>query len=66
MAPSRLSVSYLIETPIGETTIVDTVYPNCVVKIEDRELPVNLLQLDFKDLDVVLWHGLVVGPSCHY
>ena len=43
-----------IDIPAGRTVEVKYVFPACVVEIDSRVYPVNLIELDVLDFDVVL------------
>ena len=43
-----------ISTPLGETIEVKYMYPACVVEVEGRVLPADLIELAVLDFDVIL------------
>ena len=43
-----------IETPLGETIVVRHMYPICVVEVEGRIFPANLIDLKVLKFDVIL------------
>ena len=43
-----------ISTPVGEPVEVRYMYPACVVEIEERVLPADLIELAILDFDVIL------------
>ena len=49
-----MKVSLAIGTPLVECIEVRYVYPRCVVGIEKRILPVDLIELVVFDFDVIL------------
>ena len=50
-----LMKNYLaISTPLGETIEVKYMYPACVVEVEGRVLPADLIELAVLDFDVIL------------
>ena len=44
----------IISTPVGEPVEVRYMYPTCVVKIEERILLADLIELAILDFDVIL------------
>ena len=44
----------VINTPIGEPIEVKHMYPSCVVEIEEKTLPADLIELAILDFDVIL------------
>ena len=49
-----MKVTLAIETPLGECIEVRFMYPRCMVEIEERVLPVDLIKLAMFDFDVIL------------
>ncbi|XP_070036443.1 uncharacterized protein [Nicotiana tomentosiformis] len=53
--PRESLVSYVhVSTPVGDTIIVDRVYPSCVVTIGSLDTKVDLLLLSMVDFDMIL------------
>ena len=49
-----LDVELLIDTPTGGEMVTNSVCKSCIVIIENRVLPTNLIVLDMHDFDVIL------------
>ena len=54
---SSLPQHLLVSTPVGDVILVDEVYKDCVLKIEDKELIVDLISLTIHDFDLILRIG---------
>ncbi|XP_043687675.1 uncharacterized protein LOC122638889 [Telopea speciosissima] len=52
--PRPLKPSLLVTLPSGENLVADTVFEFCLVQIEGREMPANLIFLDMTDFNVIL------------
>ncbi|XP_022876708.1 uncharacterized protein LOC111394890 [Olea europaea var. sylvestris] len=44
----------VVNTPVGESLLVNNIYQNCGIKIKENELKANLIPLDIHDFDVIL------------
>ena len=51
---SSLDSSLAIVTPVGGLVFIERVYRECVVRVGDKELLIDLLPLDMRDFDVIL------------
>ncbi|KAL2497723.1 DNA/RNA polymerase superfamily protein [Abeliophyllum distichum] len=49
-----LDSELVVATPVGDSLLANSVYKNCVVKVNDQELKANLIHLDIYDFDVIL------------
>ena len=52
--PSRLDRGLSITTPVDSSVITDRVYRSCMIRIGQREMPANLVVLEFQDFDIIL------------
>ena len=43
-----------IGIPLGETIVVRHMYPMCVIEVEGRIFPINLIELKVLDFDIIL------------
>ncbi|KAL5751698.1 hypothetical protein ACOSQ2_022205 [Xanthoceras sorbifolium] len=44
----------LVSNPIGQSVVVDCVYRNCSIRIQEYEFPGDLMKLSFYEFDVIL------------
>ena len=51
---NALSQPLLVSTPVGDVVLVEEVYKDCVLKIEDKELILDLIPLTIHDFDLIL------------
>ncbi|XP_057490945.1 uncharacterized protein LOC130776710 [Actinidia eriantha] len=51
---SPLSQPLLVSTPVGDVVVVEEVYKECVLKIGEKELLVDLMPLSIHDFDLIL------------
>ena len=58
MSPTLLENDLCVCTPSGEVILVNSIYKDCVLSIEDREMKADLLAdllvLKMKDFDLIL------------
>ncbi|WOH01704.1 hypothetical protein DCAR_0521089 [Daucus carota subsp. sativus] len=54
IAPTTLLSEFSVANPMGLNMSVNVQYLECVVRIEDRELSVDLLPIPMRDFDVIL------------
>ena len=52
--PGFLNENLVVRTPLGEFLDVQTIHRNCVVKINTKEFPADLIVLPPLELDVIL------------
>ncbi|KAL3744872.1 hypothetical protein ACJRO7_014045 [Eucalyptus globulus] len=52
--PELLKYELCIDTPTGDFLIADCVFKNCLLRIDDVPLLVDLVALDIRDFDVIL------------
>ena len=43
-----------VTNPLGHSVIVNRVYKNCPIKVQNLELPADLIELPFQEFDVIL------------
>ena len=53
-SPGVLGKDLVVSTPVGEQVIVQTVFRNCIIRINMIELPANLIVFPLIELDVIL------------
>ena len=58
---SLLSQPLLVSTPVGDVILVEEVYKECVLKIGDTELVVDLMPLTIHDFDLILGMDLLAA-----
>ncbi|XP_074363086.1 uncharacterized protein LOC141703458 [Apium graveolens] len=51
---TALISDFFVGTPIGVTILVNSQYLDCVVRVDDRELFVDLLPIQMRDFDIIL------------
>ncbi|XP_057506535.1 uncharacterized protein LOC130789736 [Actinidia eriantha] len=51
---SSLSQPLLVSTPVGDVVVVEEVYKECVLKIGEKKLLVDLMPLSIHDFDLIL------------
>ena len=53
---SRSGTEYdiLVKNPLGHSVIVNRVYRDCPIRIREYEFPGDLIELSFKEFDVIL------------
>ncbi|GAA0174988.1 hypothetical protein LIER_41831 [Lithospermum erythrorhizon] len=49
-----LDYDICLSTPLGISVMVDRVFKNCAIRIDNYNLPVDFIELDMADLDVML------------
>ncbi|XP_074347643.1 uncharacterized protein LOC141686508 [Apium graveolens] len=54
IAYTALISDFSVGTPMGVTILVNSQYLDCVVKVDDRELLVDLLPIQMRDFDIIL------------
>ncbi|XP_074337595.1 uncharacterized protein LOC141674792 [Apium graveolens] len=54
IASTALISDFFVGTPIGVTILVNSQYLDCVVRVDDRELFVDLLPIQMRDFDIIL------------
>ena len=54
IAPTTLLYVFSIGSPVGVTMHVNTQYLDCVVRVDERDLFVDLLPIQMEDFDVIL------------
>ncbi|XP_074337583.1 uncharacterized protein LOC141674782 [Apium graveolens] len=54
IASTALISDFSVGTPIGVTILVNSQYLDCVVRVDDRELLVDLLPIQMRDFDIIL------------
>ena len=50
----ELGQSILVTNPLGHSAIVNKVFKNCLIQIQNHIFPANLIELPFQDYDVIL------------
>ena len=64
---SGIEYDILVTNPLGHSVIVNRVYRDCPIRIREYEFPGDLIELSFKEFDVILgmdWlsrHQVMVG-----
>ena len=53
-SPDEMDVQFYVSTPLGPTYYTDVIYRNCVVTLEGKFLPADLIQLNIQGWDVIL------------
>ena len=51
---SRTKYDILVTNPLGHSVIVNRVYRDCPIRIREYEFPGDLIELSFKEFDVIL------------
>ncbi|XP_074351441.1 uncharacterized protein LOC141690549 [Apium graveolens] len=54
IASTTLLSYFSVDTPIGVTMFMNTHYLDCVVRVDDRELLLDLLPIPMRDFDIIL------------
>ncbi|XP_074323441.1 uncharacterized protein LOC141660359 [Apium graveolens] len=54
IASTALILDFSVGTPMGVTILVNSRYLDCVVRVDDRELLVDLLPIQMRDFDIIL------------
>ncbi|XP_074355489.1 uncharacterized protein LOC141695133 [Apium graveolens] len=54
IASTALISDFSVGTPMGVTILVNSQYLDCVVRVDDRELLVDLLPIQMRDFDIIL------------
>lgn len=49
-----LDSDLVVATPVGDSLLANSVYKECSIRVNDRELKANLIPLDIHDFDVIL------------
>ena len=49
-----LDLKVNVHTPLGEVKVVDRVYRDCPIQIENTKLKANLIVLPFQEFDIIL------------
>lgn len=44
----------IVNTPVGDSLLVNNIYRDCGIKVKENELKANLIPLDLHDFDVIL------------
>ncbi|XP_048140752.1 uncharacterized protein LOC125316459 [Rhodamnia argentea] len=52
--PKSLDHDLRVDAPIGDFLIADHVYKRCMLRIDDVEMPVDLVESNIQDFDVIL------------
>ncbi|XP_037496246.1 uncharacterized protein LOC119370995 [Jatropha curcas] len=50
----RLGYEVLVSSPLGQEVIVNKLYPDCPLIIQDHVFPSDLVEMPFGDFDVIL------------
>ena len=64
---SEIEYDILVTNPLGRSVILNIVYRDCLIRIQEYEFPGDLIELSFKEFDVILgmdWlsrHQVMVG-----
>ena len=51
---SKIEYDILVTNPLGHSVIVNRVYRDCSIKIREYEFPGDLIELSFREFDVIL------------
>ena len=51
---SKTEYDILVTNPLGHSVIVNSVYRDCPIKIREYEFPRDLIELSFREFDVIL------------
>ena len=51
---SKTEYDILVTNPLGHSVIVNRVYRDCPIKIREYEFPGDLIELSFREFDVIL------------
>ena len=51
---SETGYDILVTNPLGHSVIVNRVYRDCPIRIREYEFPKDLIELSFRDFDVIL------------
>ena len=52
---SETEYDILVANPIRHSVVVNRVYRDCPIRIRDYEFPGDLIELSFREFDVILW-----------
>ena len=52
---SETEYDILLTNPIRHSVVVNRVYRDCPIRIRDYEFPGDLIELSFREFDVILW-----------
>ena len=50
---SKIKYDILVTNPLGHSVIVNKVYRDCPIRIREYEFPGDLIELSFKEFDVI-------------
>ena len=51
---TRLCMMMLISTPMNSSQVVEYVFNDCKLRVEDKEMTANLILLSMSDFDIIL------------
>ena len=51
---SETESNILVMNPLGHSVVVNKVYRDCPIKIREYEFPGDLIELSFREFDVIL------------
>ena len=54
LSRSEIEYDILVTNPLGHSVIVNRVYRDCLIRIREYEFPGDLIELSFKEFDVIL------------
>ena len=54
LSKSKIDYDILVANPLGHSIIVNRVYRDCPIKIREYEFPGDLIELSFREFDVIL------------
>ena len=58
---SETEYDILVMNPLGHSVIVNKVYKDCPIRIREYKFMGDLIELSFKEFDVILGDGLVIS-----
>ena len=61
LSKSETEYDILVTNPLGHSVIVNRVYRDCLIRIREYEFPRDLIELSFREFDVIL--GMDWAPS---
>ena len=62
MLKSETEYDILVMNPLGHIVVVNRVHRGCPIRIWEYEFPGDLIELSFREFDVILWMDWF---SCH-
>ena len=65
LCASALSPTISIATPLGNSVIIDCIYRDCPIVIEEKILPAQLLLMELHDFDIILGMDWLSSHRAH-